>query len=135
MTKRTYQQLLDNGLAALATHAGVILDATFSTRALRQFLCERCADANVRLQVVELEVALEEIESRLKARGDKAAEISDARLEDLAKLNAAYEPPLELAPDLIRISASGTAAETVKIVLSRLGEKSLSRADSLHNQR
>ena len=135
MTKRTYQQLLDHGLAALATHAGVILDATFSKRVLRQFLCERCADANVRLQVVELEVDLEEIESRLKARDDKAAEISDARLEDLAKLNAAYEPPLELAPDLIRISASGTAAETVKIVLSRLGEKSLSRADSLHNQR
>jgi uncharacterized protein len=132
MTERTYQKLLDNGLAALATRAGVILDATFSTCALRQFLCQRCAEANIRLQVVELEVDLEEIESRLRARDDKAAEISDARLEDLEKLNAAYESPLELAPDLIRISVSGTAAETVKTVLLRLSEKSVSRADSLH---
>jgi uncharacterized protein len=130
MTKRTYQKLLDNGLAALTTHAGVIFHATFSTRALRQFLCKRCAEANVRLQVVELEVDPEQIESRLRARDGKAAEISDARLEDLEKLNATYESPLELAPDLIRISASGTPAETVKTVLLRLGEKSLSRADS-----
>jgi aminoglycoside phosphotransferase family enzyme/predicted kinase len=130
MTKRTYQKLLDNGLAALTTHAGVIFDATFSTRALRQFLCKRCAEANVRLQVVELEVDPEQIESRLRARDGKAAEISDARLEDLGKLNATYESPLELAPDLIRISASGTAAETVKTVLLRLSEKSVSRADS-----
>jgi uncharacterized protein len=130
MTKRTYQKILDNGLAALTTHAGVIFDATFSTHALRQFLCKRCAEANIRLQVVELEVDPEQIESRLRARDGKAAEISDARLEDLEKLNATYESPLELAPDLIRISASGTPAETVKTVLLRLGEKSLSRADS-----
>jgi hypothetical protein len=80
--------------------------------------------------VVELEVDLEEIESRLRARDEKASQISDARLENLEKLNAAYEPPSELAPDLIRISISGTAAETVKTVLLRLSEKSVSRADS-----
>ncbi|MGZ4982461.1 MAG: AAA family ATPase, partial [Chthoniobacterales bacterium] len=31
MTDRTYEKLLENGLAALATHSGVIFDATFSS--------------------------------------------------------------------------------------------------------
>jgi aminoglycoside phosphotransferase family enzyme/predicted kinase len=131
MTKRTYKKLLDDGLAALATRAGVILDATFSIRALRELLRKRCTEASVRLQVMELEVDLEEIERRLRVRDDKATEISDARLEDLEKLNAAYESPLDLAPDLIRISASGLIADTVRTVLLRLSEQSVSRADSV----
>ena len=134
MTERTYKKLVDDGLAAVATFACGILDATFSTRALRQFLCKRCAEANVRLQVVELDVDPEAIESRLRARDDKAAEISDARPEDLEKLNAAYEPPSELAADLIRSSASGTTAETMKTVLLRLAEKSVSQANSLDGE-
>jgi uncharacterized protein len=130
MTKRTYQKLLDNSVAAVATRAGIILDATFSTRALRQFLCERCVEANVRLQTVELDVDPEETRKRLKTRDHKIAEISDARLDDVEKLNAAYEPPSELAPDLIRISATGPVADTVKAVLLQLAEKSARRADS-----
>src|SRR6266567_2342834 len=130
MTMRTYKKLVENGLGPLATHSGVILDATFSSGANRDFLREQCAKANVRLQVVELHVDLEEIKNRLRARDNHSSETSDARLEDLEKLSAAYEPPSELVADLIKVSASGSASDTVKAVLFQLAEKSVSRTDS-----
>ena len=134
MTEKTYKQLIEGGLAAVgrcsrgrrprpAPRAGVILDATFSTRTLRKLLRKECEKADVRFQFVELDVDLEEIKKRLKARDDKAAEISDARLEDFEKLSAAYEPPSELAPDLIKISSSGAAFVTVKAILLQLAKQ------------
>jgi aminoglycoside phosphotransferase family enzyme/predicted kinase len=125
MTEQTYQKLLAQGLAALKTQRGVVLDATFSSRANRDFLGKECKKAHVRLQMVELDVDLGEIERRLKARDESAGEISDARLEDFEKLTAVYEPPSELARDLIRISANNTASETAKAVLLQLSEKQL----------
>jgi hypothetical protein len=56
MTRRTYRKLLEHGLAALKRNSGVILDATFSTRALRKSLRNECNKANVLCQFVELEV-------------------------------------------------------------------------------
>ena len=125
MTEQTYKKLVENGLAALATHNGVILDATFSSRANRDFLRDQCAKADVHLQVIELEAQRETIENRLRTRDHSASEISDARLEDVEKLTAAYEPPSERAADLIKISANKTAGDTVKSVLLRLTEKQL----------
>jgi uncharacterized protein len=123
MTKRTYKKLSQNGLRALPRHGGGVLDATFSNHTNRDFLRKQCTDAGVRLQIFELNVALEEVKRRLKARDNSAVETSDARLEDFEKLNAAYEPPLELAPNLIKISASGAVTDTVQSVLLRLAEK------------
>jgi hypothetical protein len=68
---------------------------------------------------------LSEIERRLKAQGRSSCGISDARLGDLVKLNAAYEPPSEFAPDLISFSANNEASDTVKAVLLRLTENQL----------
>jgi hypothetical protein len=45
-------------------------------------------------------------QKRLKTRDKKNAETSDARFEDFDKLDAAYEPPSEVAPDLIRVSTT-----------------------------
>src|SRR5438034_1469410 len=66
VTERTYRKLLEEGLAALPTNGGVILDATFSSRTNRQLLREQCKD--IFLQVVELDVDSGEIESRLRRR-------------------------------------------------------------------
>jgi uncharacterized protein len=134
MTEKTYKQLIEGGLAAVgrcsrgrrprsATRAGVILDATFSTRTLRKLLRKECEKADVRFQFVELDVDLEEIKKRLKARDDKAAEISDARLEDFEKLNAAYQPPSELAPDLIKVATTTSVSDAVKTILLCLAER------------
>jgi uncharacterized protein len=124
MTEQTYKQLVAHGLAAAQSHGGVVLDATFSSRAHREFLCKECENAHVGFQFVELDVDLGEIERRLRARNESTGEISDARLEDLEKLNAAYERPSELA-GLISISANNEASDTVKAVLLRLTEKQL----------
>jgi aminoglycoside phosphotransferase family enzyme/predicted kinase len=134
MTRRTYKKLVEDGLAAIGcsrdrrsrpkvTRAGIILDATFSTRALRQLLRDECKKANVRLQIVELDVDPGQIKRRLSARDESTGEISDARLEDFEKLTASYEPPSELAPDLIKISTTRSVSDSVRTILLRLTEK------------
>jgi aminoglycoside phosphotransferase family enzyme/gluconate kinase len=128
MTDQTYEKLVEKGVAAVTVHSGVVLDATFSSRTKRDWLRDQCARAGIRLQVIELEADRNEIARRLKARGQSETELSDARLEDLEKLSAAYDPPSELALDLIRISATGAASEAVKAVLLRLTEKRSGRS-------
>ena len=124
MTQETYRELLKDGLAAIGCcNRGVILDATFSTRALRKFLRDECKKANVPIQFIELEVDPNEVKNRLELRDEKTAETSDARLEDFEKLNAAYQPPSELAPDLIRVSTNASVSDAVKAILLCLAEK------------
>jgi hypothetical protein len=66
--------------------------------------------------------------SRLHARDQSGHEISDARLEDFEKLDAIYESPSELAPDLVKVSTSQPLSETLKSVLQQLAEKQVSAA-------
>jgi uncharacterized protein len=135
MTQKTYRKLLEDGFAAIGCcsrgrrprlpqpHNGVILDATFSTRALRKFLGDECKKANVPIQFIELEVGPDEIKNRLKLRDERTAETSDARLEDFEKLNTAYQPPSEFAPNLVSVSTTSTVSDTVKAIFLRLAEK------------
>ena len=135
MTQKTYGKLLESGFAAIGCcsrgrrprlpqpHNGVILDATFSTRALRKFLRDECKKANVSIQFVELELDPNEIKNRLKLRDEKTAETSDARLEDFEKLNAQYQPTSEFAPNMVSVSTTSTVSDTVKAILLRLAEK------------
>jgi predicted kinase len=136
MRQKTYGKLLEDGFAVIGCsrgrrprlfqpHNSVILDATFSTRVLRKSLRDKCKKANVRVQFAELEVDPSEIKKRLKARDEKTAETSDARLEDFEKLNAAYQPPSELAPDLIRVSIPKAfgISDAAKAILLCLAEK------------
>jgi uncharacterized protein len=122
MTDQTYQQLLEGGIAAVNMDNGVVLDATFASQTKRDFLCEQCVRAGFRLRVIELETDLDEIAKRLKARDESNAEFSDARLEDLDKLSAAYEPPTE-GEDVISVLTMGSLLDTVRLVLMRLAEK------------
>ena len=135
MTQKTYGKLLEDGFAAIGCcsrgrrprlsqpHNGVILDATFSTRALRKFLRDECKKANVPIQFIELEIGPDEIKNRLKLRDENTAKTSDARLEDFEKLNTAYQPPSELAPDLIRVSTNASVSDAVNAILFCLAEK------------
>ncbi|MEO6870734.1 MAG: AAA family ATPase [Chthoniobacterales bacterium] len=122
LTKQTYAELVREGLTAAAAHGGAVLDATFSSRARRDFLRTQCAEANIRLQIVELVADDTQIATRLKLREKSAEEISDARLEDFEKLSAAYERPSEVAADLIQISTAGKCADAVKNALLHLAD-------------
>jgi aminoglycoside phosphotransferase family enzyme/predicted kinase len=123
MTKATYGTLFEKGLAAVRDGGGVVLDATFSTPSMRGVLLRGCAQAGVQLQFIELEADSETVRRRLKARADTASEVSDARLEDFENLNALYVPPSELAPDLIKVSATGAVSDAARAALLRLAGK------------
>src|SRR6266480_2678243 len=127
MTAQTYKELLARGLVAAKTQGGAIVDATFSSAANRESFRQKCERARVRFQAVELEVEPGEIEHRLRARNKSIGVISDARLEDLEKLLAAYEAPSQLSPNLITVPADTAIANTVKSVLLRLTELQLRR--------
>ena len=129
MTHQTYRKLVEDGFGALKKYPGAILDATFSTRSLRQFLRDECEKANVRLRVVELDVDPDEIKRRLRSRKNNVGEISDARLEDFEKLSATYESPSELAPDVIRVSKTRSVSNTVQAILLHLAEKQVVGTD------
>ena len=120
MSARTYSHLVGKGMAALKMENGVILDATFSSRKMRAKLGRECSEAGVRWRVIELAADDETIVRRLKLREQNGTEVSDARLEDLENLSMNYEPPSELAPRLIRISATGSVNETVQAALLKL---------------
>ena len=77
----------------------------------------------------QAETPTDEIEQRLKARNENTAEASDARVEDFQKLTAAYEPPSELGPHLIRVSTTTSAADAVKTILLRLAERQVVGTD------
>ena len=122
MTDQTYETLFEQARDAVEKSGGVVLDATFSSRKQRELLGERCAKARVRVRFVELDVDLATVEQRLKARDHTTGEISDARLEDLEKLNAAYEPPTELGDDLIKVAGTGPVSATARAALLQLAE-------------
>lgn len=123
MSQKTYAHLLSEGIGALATHSGAVLDATFSSRRKRDDLRAGCANADARLLVIELAAAESEIVKRLRAREQDTEEISDARLEDFQKLRAAYEPPTELAANLIKVSTENGIADSVRKALFMLAER------------
>jgi uncharacterized protein len=123
MSRKTYAHLLSEGMRALATHSGVVLDATFSRRADRDDLRTACTEAQLRLQVIELQTAKSQILKRLRAREKGSEQISDARLEDLEKLSAAYQPPSEFTVNLIKISTNGAIATSVTKALFQLAER------------
>jgi uncharacterized protein len=125
MTARTYKQLSECGITATKKKGGAIVDATFSAAANRESLRRQCQKAGIRLQFVQLQAGRTEMERRLRARTKNSGVISDARLEDLEKLEAAYEP--WQSPHLIKVAADGAISETVKSVLLHLTDRQLRR--------
>jgi len=124
MTQRTYETLTSRATECAQSRGSSILDATFGKRVQRDLLREKLAAAGIRHRFVEITASDEEITARLRRREESNAEISDARLEDFARLTANYEPPvaveeysrIESSPDL-----KATATKLLK-ALVRLGE-------------
>ena len=131
MTDLTYRTLIDEALSAACAQSGAVLDATFSKRAQRDFLRRECSRANLSFRFVELKASREEIEDRLARRAKTAGEISDARLEDLEILNAAYESPTKPETDVLTVSTVEPISESVKTLMTRLAEARQSHATEL----
>lgn len=116
MTKQTYDTMILEAQDSLDRGHGVVLDATFSKRVLRDRLREALGDSNLKWIIAEVdEVTAGE---RLQQREGRNDVISDARSEDRDALNAAFEPPNELAAgNRYFIDTGGDVDETVKRLL------------------
>ena len=82
---------------------------------------DECGNACVRLQMIELDASDEEIAHRLRQPDADSHEGSDARIEDFAKISAAYESTAQI-PGLIKVSTTGEVSSSVREVLLQLPE-------------
>jgi hypothetical protein len=114
MTARTYARLLEEAVRAAKAHRSVILDATYSRRGHRDRLRRELKRRKVACRFIEVRAPATVVRRRLEVRENSPGEISDARLEDVAMLNRAYEPPTEV-PSALRhfVTARGRVESAV----------------------
>lgn len=126
VTRRTYQTLFEQAVEQAAAGGGCLLDATFGRRELRREAVRQLARAGIPFLFVEAQTSLASQRQRLGAREGRADEVSDARLEDLAKLNSSYQPSSELgARRLLAVRNRGVVATVVRECLVKLVQRRL----------
>jgi uncharacterized protein len=125
MTERTYQALLENAIRHVRKRQSAIIDATYSRRFNRDQLRDRLRSAEVAFCFVEARASNKIVRRRLEERTGKAAQVSDARIEDFDTLSESYEPPTELpAPEFAATETSKAPPEaTITNVLKTLAER------------
>ncbi len=97
-TRRAYEALLAEARAQLNDGRGVILDATFKDRADRAAALALAAQRGVPALFIECRADDAEVIRRLRARADRAAEVSDATAEIFRLQSAEYEALSEIGP-------------------------------------
>lgn len=121
MTRRVYDSLSESAFSELRHGQNVILDATFSSRAERDTLSAKLQHKGFALTWIEASASEETIRERLRARDAALNVISDAREEDLIKLQGLYDAPVELpANHFLAQSTQGSEAEALPSLLSNL---------------
>ncbi len=111
MTGRTYDSIIRDALESLRGGHGVILDATFSNRALRKTLQDTLADYQVHWIVTQVDDAT--ARERLRLREQQSDVVSDARREDQEFLDSAFDPPDELPVHARRVVDTNQPADEV----------------------
>jgi len=107
MTERTYNQIFESLFETVQKEQmSAVIDCTFSKQSHRAALVEHLAKERIRCRFVLATAPEPILLERLKRRGEKQKVVSDARLEDYAKIVSSYEPPVEIE-DLITIDTSG----------------------------
>lgn len=121
MTMKTYEALFHNAEQCVQEGRGLVLDATFARRALRDWLRERLERTGTPCYFIEATAHEELLKRRLLEREQKADEASDARLEDFDAINQFYESPDELsASQCLSVTTAEPLEETLIDVLKGL---------------
>jgi aminoglycoside phosphotransferase family enzyme/predicted kinase len=121
MTRKTYDQLLNDAIEQTRQHRGAILDATFGRRAERDRLRARFAAEGVHFRFVEARADDAVVMERLRLRASRPDEVSDARLEDFETLSKLFEPPSEPARNkMILAQTTGPPDKTLAGALQDL---------------
>lgn len=122
MTDLTYDSMIRDANDSLSAGHGLILDATFSKRSIRDRLREKTGDRNPIWILTEVdEPATRE---RLERRDHLNNVVSDARREDHCFLNASFEAPAELPENSVfAINTAGGVQETVRTLLVEMASR------------
>lgn len=114
-----YTHLLGLAQEKLKQGRPVILDATYSTRARRAEAVQLAADHNAIVVFVECTCPPRTTAERLRAR-ETATGQSDARLEHLPDMIAAFEPVIEILPTAhIRVNTNAPLERSVNSILAQ----------------
>jgi uncharacterized protein len=95
---RTYAELANRAEAAVGSHGGAIVDATFSRRAQRQLLMRRLERSGTRILWIACEAPPQVLRSRAATRERGAERGSDATWPVIAAQLEAREPLDDIAP-------------------------------------
>jgi hypothetical protein len=124
MSDRTYAALARHALVQLRQHHSVVVEATFGSRRRRDRFRRALARAGGACFFIEVQAPAASVRRRLAARAQSAEEISDARLEDLPRLDRAYEPPGELpAAQHVTVKTAGPREAVVIATMKKLAER------------
>ena len=128
-TQQTYEALRDRALTRASRGKGTILDATYSKRKHREELRRELQRENIPHCFVELKTPEEAVRGRLGKRARATDQVSDARLEDFATLNARYEAPDEREDAYhFALETSGVAEQTTLDVMKHVTRFELNTA-------
>ena len=126
MTARTYARLFAAAEAAAHSHRGIVLDATFASRAQREQMRARFDRRGIDWCVVEAHADDRTVRRRLRERAARPEEISDARLDDFTALTRLYEPPAELPKNQrVKVRTTGPSAAALTAALTALARRQL----------
>ena len=126
MTARTYARLFAAAAAAARSHRGIVLDATFASRAQREQMRARVDRRGIDWCVVEAHADDRTVRRRLRERAARPEEISDARLDDFAALTRLYEPPAELPKNQrVQVRTTVPPAAALTAALTALARRQL----------
>ena len=123
MTAKTYARLLAAAETAAGAHRGIILDATFASRAHRKQMRQRFDRHGIAWCVIEAHADDRTVRRRLREREAHPDEISDARLDDFAMLTRLYTPPTELRKDQCARIRTTTIEKTLTLALGALARR------------
>jgi predicted kinase len=132
MTRKVYNKLSEKAREYIASQNSVILDATYSKEENRKRLIDQLdtLDMNASFYFIEAQAPDELITERLKQRERKEGVISDARLDDLEKIDQKYQAPQELSPhNLIEIDTSQSLEESFDELYQNLITRNLNEVD------
>lgn len=95
-SRRTYDELLHRGAAALAAGRSVLLDASYQSRAERDLVRAWAAELQAPVHFVQCICSEEEVKRRLNLRAADPHAASDGRWEILQGQRRRFESPAEL---------------------------------------
>ncbi len=119
-TERVYAEVLRKAEQVLISGRGVIIDASFRSRAARAAVRELAARYHVPFRFVECRADESTSRARLAARA-RGSPVSDGRIEIFDAFRASFEPVVELPPDdHILLDTTRSLDETIEALRVRL---------------